>query len=247
MSGKPVKENPVLYAFFPSHDGRTLLPTLMTIVDVAEKLKVPLIPTTNGGLGQACSLNSMLYATKSRNPFLPDKIRGFWIEDDILLDVSQADEIAEMVKVAEAKQYNMVAPYATTIAENTPLFYAYVHNSTDPARYGGDAYTNEEIKALKPYDKIDGLAGLGFYYGDIHLNYVFYEGTLRGHTKTGIPQWSGIDWNYFMDNKIELRHYPIKIIHIKDAYYNNFELVGVSQSNKELQKILTRALASLNS
>ena len=236
--GKP------LPAFFPSHDRRCLLSTIQTVNEVSLILKRPLVPETTGGLGQAVSMNSMVRAfqAKVERSGLSDiitgekgrrKTRGLWIEDDIGLFQVQAEEIARMILTADEHGWNMVTPYATGFRDDQEFNWVYFKMP-----HGGEIgrpFTEDEIKALKPYDELDGLAGLGFYYGDIFTDYVWYEGTYNGKDRFGLPSYSGIDWNYFLDNGVKLRHYPISILHEKTVQFANAKVIsnwgGPSLSN----------------
>jgi FkbM family methyltransferase len=99
----------------------------------------------------------------------------------------------------------------------------------------GRSYTVAEIRALKPYQAIEGLAGLGFYYGDIFLDYVWYEGLYNGQTARGLPSYSGIDWNYFLDNNIHLHHYPIIVLHEKAKMFSNYKVLGLTEERAVLE------------
>jgi hypothetical protein len=66
--------------------------------------------------------------------------------------------------------------------------------------------TIEEYKTIKPYDQI-AMAGLGFYYGDLPLNYKFHA--------DGKP-YLGEDLNFFFDNPdIKPRVAPVQLKHLK--------------------------------
>ena len=86
-------------------------------------------------------------------------------------------------------------------------------------------FGRDEIRDLKPFERIQGLAGLGFYYGDLFIDYAFYEGTYNGKDRFGLPSYSGIDWNYFLDNQIDLRHYPLMIVHEKPLEMMNLRVL----------------------
>jgi hypothetical protein len=236
---KPRRRVPQLVAFFASHDGRVLQPTTLTVISVSEQLERPLVSFVSAGLGQAVSLNAMLWmfkrmvaSQKGGSPFdVHGKVRALWIEDDIMLDVAQAPEIAEMIRVADQNHYNIVTPYSTghdDRGEPCPHCgrtgedsWVYYHQPNDKTGEIGRPFTLKEIQALKPYDRVDGLAGLGFYYGAINTDYAFHEGEYNGRDRFGAPSWAGIDWNYFLDNRTELRHYPVSILHDKPHFWSN--------------------------
>jgi hypothetical protein len=221
FSGRPLKP---LVVFFPSHDTRIIMSTLFTVVNIAHYLERPLLPYTNKGLGQAVAINGMVLTFK-RETGRTGIQRALWIEDDIILDMGQAGDLARMIKHADENSYNIVAPYSTGIngdtGEKNFVYYKFPEGNEI-----GRPFTLEETRALKPYDLIHGVAGLGFYYGDVNLDYVFHEGDYNGKDRFGLPSYAGIDWNYFLDNKIELRHYPVRITHEKSQEFGNSEVLS---------------------
>jgi hypothetical protein len=225
-----IKENP-LVCFLVSHDGRVLVDTTLCVGMIASHLRRPLITRSTRGLGQAVQINGMLRGFK-----LDWKqegwIRALWIEDDIQLDCGQAQELAMMIQLADAsadeyapRGFNIVSPYAT--GQDEWGRWNWVYFKKPSGEEIGRPFTIKEIQSLQPYDRLDGLAGLGFYYGDVNLEYIFYEGTYNGKDRFGLPSYSGIDWNYFLDNNIDLRHYPVRIIHEKQRNYGNAEALGI--------------------
>jgi len=228
--GKP------LPAFFPSHDRRILLQTERTVSKIEGILQRPLISETCGGIGQAVSMNGMVrfWSAKVERSGLPGiitgekghrKTRGLWIEDDIGLAEVQAEEIALMITEADRHGWNMVAPYATGFRETGEFNWVYFKMPNEETGEIGRPFTEDEIRALKPFDELHGLAGLGFYYGDIYVDYIWYEGNFNGRDRFGFPSYGGIDWNYFLDNHIELRHYPVVIYHEKTVSFSNAKVI----------------------
>jgi phage FluMu protein Com len=272
VASPPPKQ--VLPAFFPSHDGRCKVSTILTAVETALCLGRPLMTESTTGLGQAVAMTGMVQTFRSelRANGAPikdgQKVRGLWIEDDIILSPSDGQEIAKMILKADEKGWNIVAPYATGLRDisdslRDPILKApvekrkcphcrkiyeekvaktenwtYFHMPQKEGEIGGP-FTLEEIRALKPYDRIYGLAGLGFYYGDIYLDYVWYEGTYNGRDRFGLPSYSGIDWNYFLDNHVELRHYPLRIAHEKPTTYDNVKALKFVSGDSWMAKWLT--------
>ena len=121
-----------------------------------------------------------------------DRIRGLMIDDDIL-SVDQEGIVKAVVK-ADQMGWNIVGPYRT---KNDRVCVCHAN---------GDMMTIDEYKKLKPYDQVS-MAGLGFYYGDLPLNYEFHA--------DGKP-FLGEDLNFFFDNQdIKIRIAPVQLKHLK--------------------------------
>jgi len=121
-----------------------------------------------------------------------DVVRGFLIDDDIL--ISDMHMLYDAVEMADKYRWNIVAPYRTK------------HNHICLCNEAGDMLTTDDFSKLQPYAEIP-LAGLGFYYGDIPLNYEFHA--------DGKP-FAGEDLNFFYDNKqLKPRVAPLPLKHLK--------------------------------
>ena len=121
-----------------------------------------------------------------------DVVRGFLIDDDILL--TDEDALHDAVQLADKNHWNIVAPYRTK------------HGRVCICDETGTMLSVEQFAKLGPYANIP-LAGLGFYYGDIPLNYVFHA--------DGKP-FAGEDLNFFYDNKhLQPKVAPIPNKHLK--------------------------------
>ena len=121
-----------------------------------------------------------------------DVVRGFLIDDDILL--TSEDALFDAVKIADQNKWNIVAPYRTK------------HGKVCVCYETGEMMTVEQFAKLGPYAEIS-MAGLGFYYGDIPLSYKFHA--------DGKP-FAGEDLNFFYDNpQLKPRVAPIPNKHLK--------------------------------
>lgn len=120
-------------------------------------------------------------------------IRGFMIDDDILLKSDQQQNLASAIETADKFQWNFISPYRTR------------DGYTSIARENGDLLRPDEVMALAPFDRV-GNGGLGFYYGNLPLDYKFHEGGVFG----------GEDLNFFHENPdLQLRCVPIQLRHLK--------------------------------
>ena len=151
--------------------------------------------------------------------------RVLWIEDDIALNPGQAMELARAIMKADENGWNLVTPYCTGFRDGGEYNWVYFKNPNEATGEIGRPFTEEEIQALMPFEEIHALGGLGFYYGDLFLDYVWYEGTYNGHDRFGLPSYSGIDWNYMLDNRLALRHYPVSIAHEKPVQFGNARVI----------------------
>lgn len=121
-----------------------------------------------------------------------DNVRGFLIDDDILL--TNEDALFDAVKIADQNKWNIVAPYRTKGGHICVCYET------------GTMMTVEQFAKLEPYAEIP-MAGLGFYYGDIPLKYKFHA--------DGKP-FAGEDLNFFYDNpQLKPRVAPIPNKHLK--------------------------------
>lgn len=121
-----------------------------------------------------------------------DVVRGFLLDDDILL--SDESAVYDAVVTADKYNWNIVAPYRTK------------HNRICICDETGSMITPEEFSKLAPYAPVP-FAGLGFYYGDIPLKYEFHA--------DGKP-FKGEDLNFFYDNpKLQPRVAPVPTKHLK--------------------------------
>lgn len=120
-------------------------------------------------------------------------IRGFMIDDDILLKSDQQNNLRMAIETADRFGWNFVAPYRVR------------DGFTSISRENGDLLTPAEVKAMKPFDRIAN-GGLGFYYGDLPLTYRFHEDGVFG----------GEDLNFFHENpQLETRIIDLQLRHLK--------------------------------
>lgn len=127
----------------------------------------------------------------TRKLFGRDIVRGFMLDDDMLLPHNW-ENLIEVVKVADKNHWNIVAPYMLK------------NGLTSLAREDGTMLSIDDVNKMDPWSTIP-LAGLGFYYGDIPLDYEFHEA----------DPYKGEDFNFFHDKKIELHVAPLEIKHLK--------------------------------
>ena len=125
-------------------------------------------------------------------------MRGLMLDDDMWVDDAQG--LSEIITMADNNGWNIVVPYM--LGDN-------IHMSILEAPREGESIpyklTVDEVADLDEYSKI-WAAGLGFYYGDLPLEYKFREG----------KPWIGEDLNFFCDNpQLETRVAPARVKHAK--------------------------------
>lgn len=120
-------------------------------------------------------------------------IRGFMIDDDILLKSEQQGNLKTAIETADKFHWNFIAPYRVR------------DGWTSVTREDGTLLSVEQVRQMKPFDRIEN-AGLGFYYGDLPLTYRFHEDGVFG----------GEDLNFFHENKdLDPRIVDLGLKHLK--------------------------------
>ncbi|MEM3225729.1 MAG: hypothetical protein QXS44_01570 [Saccharolobus sp.] len=187
--------NSLFPILIPSPDGKMDISTIINLYDIAYGLDVK-------PLFLQASVSGLLYARNSLFDILKnyykkitgeDKkiVRGLMIDSDIVIPSSSCVKITEAIKEANLNRYSFVIPYNNLMG--TSIFIKEdnkLKNVVDP-------------KELKTIDKCY-ASGLGFYYGDLPLDYRFNFNNNQGE-----------DINFFIDNKIEPRVINIPILHNK--------------------------------
>jgi hypothetical protein len=170
----------------PSLDRRASVETISTVVSaIIAYGKNPLV---------ILSSDSGLLLSRTSNFFhlseilKINKARGFMIDSDIAYITGN---ILEYIKRADKEKVSFVAPYR--IFFNGQIKYALSLN-------GVDVISEEEFRKLEDWQEIK-AAGLGFYYGDLPLEYTF---KISGEIKKG-AHITGEDFNFFLDNNIKPR------------------------------------------
>lgn len=123
-------------------------------------------------------------------------LRGVMLDDDIWLDDAEALKAA--MDTADEHGWNIVIPYMLadrSFSILSPVEDGLVHKMTEA-----------EVADLDEYQPI-WAAGLGFYYGDIPLDYRFHEGS----------PYVGEDVNFFVENpELQVRVAPLRAMHKKE-------------------------------
>jgi hypothetical protein len=125
-------------------------------------------------------------------------VRGMLVDSDIRWDGSENSRIVEEMKKADEGKYNFVLPYR--IRDEVSILSKTVN--TNPQAYHRIPIM-QYLTEWENYKDAD-VAGLGFYYGDLPLDYVFHFTDY------------GEDMNFFLDNNIKPKVVnSINIFHVK--------------------------------
>ena len=169
-----------VFEITPAGNGN--ITTVLTLIDtILTKNKNYIWSQSNAGTIAEARTEVFLAMKKTLDymGYKENKIRGFIIDSDIVLHPKYTDTLIKNINLADELRYSFVVPYR-------------VNDETDIIKPDGTKLSFEE------YNKIDNLstvyaAGLGFYYGDIILDYQFHYDKMSE------------DINYMVDNKIEVR------------------------------------------
>lgn len=178
-------KNELLPVLIPTPNGNMPIKTMMSLFQTAYLLKRAIEPFSEAGnLGIPAARTHLFKKTRE---FYDNQnvIRGLMIDSDIVFD--RPDILAEYIEIADKNNWNLVGNYMhrnTNKLENT-VYYRDENQAFLP-------YTIEQYKELDDLSVIES-AGLGFYYGDLPLNYKFHS------------SFNGEDVNFFDDNKLEIR------------------------------------------
>ena len=134
------------------------------------------------------------------------KIRALLLDDDIILPTNlDLRVIVDAFKKADENNWNLIANYRVqhTATENGMVNVMMKKRKDDQYSF----YSNSDLAKLKTFDELpDTVSGLGFYYGEINLDYQFHYDDR--------PE----DINFFRDNKIKLRYLDLRLYHEKKIY-----------------------------
>lgn len=124
-------------------------------------------------------------------------LRGFFIDSDSMISPEPkiVDKLINAMKRADREHFSFVVPYR--VVKNEDVSYTAVFSNE------GKLMSVEDVKQLFDFDKILS-SGLGFYYGDLPLDYKFRFGDDRGE-----------DWWFFKENNIDLRILKMPCYHVK--------------------------------
>lgn len=201
---------PQLEEFFfllvPTAGGKGDIQTLWRLAALPNMMGKRFFPLTVSGRGctdaRTVALEDLKIQLDRMGVIHKGKIRGmFWDDDLIIRPTYNVRTLAESIVEADKHAWNLVGNYRTLQDGDTVIANVLMHHKYGAATV---SYTDEEIASLKNLDPLpDTVSGLGFYYGDISLDYKFHWDS--------IPE----DLNFFIDNKLALRFSDVQLLHEK--------------------------------
>ena len=200
------KSNKSIYSIcpvlIPTLDGSADVSTIHVLDTVIRGLnREPVYITSMGNKGISNTRTWLFKSVKrlfEANGFKSNVARGFIIDSDICLLGPDSQKIFNYVLDADTEKRNFVIPY------NFPSGQISVFKENE----------NKNLEMLDRGDKLPEFtkcAGLGFYYGDIPLDYVFHNDV-----------YAGEDVYFFLDNfKLEQNKVvkDIKLLHKKLGFF----------------------------
>jgi hypothetical protein len=204
-----VKED-FFFIIVPTAGGKADIQTLWKLSTIPVFLNKRLFPITVYNKGIAASRSAAFNIAKNNLDKMGvkhgGKIRALLWDDDLILPHNiDLGIIVDAFKKADENNWNLIANYRVehSASENGTVNVMMKRKENDQYRF----YTDEELSKLKTFDPLpDTVSGLGFYYGEINLDYQFHYDDR--------PE----DINFFRDNKIELRYLDLRLYHEKKIY-----------------------------
>ncbi len=191
-----------------NRDGKVAGPTLWLLtVACIELQRIPLYFSVSG-TGFLKGLNSMVESLKQAFPGR-ETVRAIWFEEDIFIEPNERNQnlLKQGFSKADENNWNLVSNYHLFMGtQNGQMKFtnSYFHKS--PLM----SYSDNDVRTLQPFDIVE-MAGLGFYYGEVSLNYSFHES--GGVNDVGADFWFHADHNH------TLRHLPLSIQHWKPVVF----------------------------
>ena len=181
-----------------SLDGRGDVETFLNLGDLADRLnrEMLFINSSASGIEHARTYAFRVLKDglkKLKGADAPEKVvRGLWVDSDIRLE---GDVMVLKQEIEDADKGN----YSFSVAYPQLNMSDIIVSENDAER----VLMPGEAKNMPNRSKIL-ASGLGFYYGDLYLDYTF---RFTGY---------GEDVNYFLDNKIDLRLVnSVEVSHVK--------------------------------
>ncbi len=148
----------------PTHDLRSVVPTLLELGHVGEQLHRPLHFVIGEASNIPRSRNAVLQQLRDAYP-TASHVWMLWLDSDIVLFPGYTEAVVNAIQWAEAHDRVVVANYRMIDGE-----YVVMANKQGPPYHH---YSVGELDQLPNYAEV-GLAGLGFTYLQQPLEYVFH-------------------------------------------------------------------------
>jgi len=204
-----IKED-FFFIIMPTAGGKADIETLWKWSTIPVFLNKRLFPITVYNKGISASRTAAFNTAKNTLDKMGvkhgGKIRALLLDDDIILPRNlDLRVIVDAFKKADENNWNLIANYRVqhTAVEDGMANVMMKRKKNDQYSF----YSDEDLAKLKTFDELpDTVSGLGFYYGEINLDYQFHYDDR--------PE----DINFFRDNKIPLRYLDLRLYHEKKIY-----------------------------
>jgi hypothetical protein len=204
-----VKED-FFFIIVPTAAGKADIETIFKLSTIPVFLNKRLFPIISYNKGISASRTNAFNLARNNLDKMGvkhgGKIRALLWDDDLLLPRNlDLRIIVDTFKKADENNWNLIANYRVqhTATENGMVNVMMKRKKDDQYSF----YSDEELVKLKTFDELpDTVSGLGFYYGEINLDYQFHYDDR--------PE----DINFFRDNKIQLRYLDLRLYHEKKIY-----------------------------
>lgn len=204
-----IKED-FFFIIMPTAGGKADIETLWKWSTIPVFLNKRLFPITVYNKGISASRTAAFNTAKNTLDKMGvkhgGKIRALLLDDDIILPRNlDLRVIVDAFKKADENNWNLIANYRVqhTAVEDGMANVMMKRKKNDQYSF----YSDEDLAKLKTFDELpDTVSGLGFYYGEINLDYQFHYDDR--------PE----DINFFRDNKISLRYLDLRLYHEKKIY-----------------------------
>lgn len=204
-----VKED-FFFIIVPTAGGKADIETIFKLSTIPVFLNKRLFPIISYNKGISASRTNAFNLARNNLDKMGvkhgGKIRALLWDDDLLLPRNlDLRIVVDTFKKADENNWNLIANYRVqhTATENGMVNVMMKRKKDDQYSF----YSDEDLAKLKTFDELpDTVSGLGFYYGEINLDYQFHYDDR--------PE----DINFFRDNKIQLRYLDLRLYHEKKIY-----------------------------
>jgi hypothetical protein len=215
------KASDFFIVLIPSRTRKFFINTAFILSGINEDLGKLLLVMTSGAPTFEGSRTACLVQLKdeldSKGIEHGPTVRALCIDDDILID-EPIGRVSEIIRKADELGANIVANY------RIPWKGQYIVNAIGIADGNGNPHfaTNEQLAALKNFDRLPAgsHSGLGFYYGDVPLDYKYHYDHATEEQIANAKSFSEMphaeDVNFYYDNKILLSYVDIRLRHEKN-------------------------------
>lgn len=195
----------------PSSSGKADIDTIRKLDQMPYMLQKGFCPVVAHKKGIARARSECLRALKdhldSRGIKHEGHARIFWLDDDCMLDESfDIRRLAAWIKIADKEGLNLTANYKQPWHdhEENVIFHS---SKNEKGEILYNSYSDEELSKLEELAPLpDSVAGMGFCYLDMPLDYKFHE------------SGNGEDITFMQDVNMKLNYMPVRIFHAKTVY-----------------------------